>query len=65
MTVEAFRDQSRRRRLAYATRAGKQIGMMQAIVLERILERARQDFLSRHIFKFLWTPLAGDYLIGH
>jgi len=39
--------------------------MMQPIILERILERARQYFLTRYIFKFLWTPLAGDDLVRH
>ena len=39
--------------------------MMEPVVLERVLERARQDFLARYVFKFLGTPLAGDDLVAH
>jgi len=34
-------------------------------VRDRILQSAGQDLLTRHIFKLLWTPLAGDYLVRH
>jgi hypothetical protein len=65
VTVEPFGDQSRGGCLAYATGAGKEICVMQTVVLERVLERARQHFLTGYICKCLRTPLAGDYLIGH
>ena len=65
VTVETFGDQSRGRRLSHAPGAGKKIRMMQPIVLERVLERTRQNFLTGYICKRLRTPLSGDDLIGH
>jgi hypothetical protein len=65
VTVETFGDQSRGGRLSHAAGAGKKIGVMQPVVLQSVLERAGQNFLTRDIFKCLRTPLAGDYLIGH
>src|SRR6185437_5858961 len=38
---------------------------MQSIILERVLESARQHFLAGYVFEFLGTPLAGDYLVRH
>jgi hypothetical protein len=65
VTIQTARYQPRGRRLADAPRAGKKIGVMKPIVLQRILERTRQHFLTRYILKFLWTPLAGDNLVRH
>ena len=65
MAIQRARYQPRRRRLADAARPGKKISMVQTIVGDRVLQRLRQDFLARYVFKFLRTPLTGDYLIGH
>ena len=39
--------------------------MMQPIVGDGVLQRAGEDFLTRHVFEFLRTPLTGDYLVAH
>src|SRR5229473_1927069 len=38
---------------------------MKPAMFDRILQRAGQDFLPGYVFKFLWAPLARDYLVGH
>jgi len=65
VTIQRAGDQAGGRGLAHPASAGEEIGMMQAIMRNCILQRARQDFLARDIFKFLRAPLAGDYLVGH
>src|SRR5260370_14328404 len=39
--------------------------MVEQGMVDVILERAGQNLLPGYIFKFLWAPLARDYLIGH
>ena len=65
MTIESFGDQTGGRGLAYASRAGKQVGMMKPAVFDRVLQRPGQDLLPGYIFKSLRAPLAGNDLIGH
>src|SRR5262249_42044500 len=65
MTVEGAREQTRGRGLAPSAGTGKEIGVLQTFVLDRVLQRAGQNFLARYVFEFLWAPLTGDYLVRH
>ena len=65
MAIKRARDEAGRRRLTNSAGAGEKIRVMQPIVRDRILQCLRQDFLTGDVFKFLWAPLAGNYLIGH
>ena len=63
VAIERFGEQTRGRSFPDAARAGKQIGVMQPLVLDGIAQRARDGLLSRDFFKSLRAPFACDYLI--
>ena len=58
-TVQSFGDNTGRGRFADAADAGKYIGMMQTVVLNRIGKRLYQRILTDQIVKVLRTILAG------
>ena len=60
--VERLGDNAREGGLAHAARAGKQIGMMQALLLERIGKRRHHVLLPDQFGKGLGTPLARENL---
>ena len=65
VAIQGFGEQPRGRCFADAARAGKEISVMQPVVLDRVAQRARDRFLPGDFVKCLRAPFAGDYLIGH
>ncbi len=63
--VQAFGENSRDRGLAHAARAGKQVRVMQAVVVQRVHQRLQYVFLAHHFAETTGPPLACEYLIGH
>ena len=62
--VERLGDNAGECRLAHAARAGKQIGVMQPLHLERVGQRPHDVFLTDQLGKNPGAPLAGENL-GH
>ena len=62
--VKRLGDNARQRRLADTARASEQVGMMQALLLERIGQRPHRVLLPDQFGKSLGPPLACEYL-GH
>ena len=65
LTVQAFGENSRDCGLAHAARAGKQVRVMQAVVVQRVHQRLQYVFLAHHFAETTGPPLACEYLIGH
>ena len=65
MAIESFGDQASGSCFPNPARAREKIGMMKPPMLDSILQRPGQDFLTGYIFESLWAPLTGDYLIRH
>ncbi|CAB3914756.1 hypothetical protein LMG3481_04973 [Achromobacter deleyi] len=64
-TVEGFGQDARQRGLADAAGAGEQPGMVQALGVERMRQRAHHVILSHEGFERSRPPLAGQYQISH
>ena len=64
-TVEAFGENPRDSGLADAAGAGKQVGMVQAVVVQGVDERLQHVFLADHFTETARAPLAGENLIRH
>ena len=60
--VERLGDDARQRRFADAARAGKQVGVMQALLRERVGQRSHDVLLADQFSKGLGAPLAGENL---
>ena len=65
MAVERFGQKPCSRGFPDTAGTGKQIGVVQPLVLDCITERASDGVLARYFFKALRAPFACDYLIGH
>jgi hypothetical protein len=65
VTVQRFREQPRTGCFANATCAGKQIRVVQPLMLDSIAKGSRDRLLACYFVKRLWAPFARDYLIGH
>ena len=65
VTVDGLGKQARGRRLPDAARARKEVGVMQALVLDGVAERPRDVLLPRDLLEGLRAPLACDDLVGH
>ncbi len=65
VAVERLGQKTRGRGFPDTAGTGKQIGVVQPLVLDCITQRASDGFLARHFFKALRAPFAGDYLIRH
>ena len=63
--VEALGKDARQRRLADAARAGEQVGVMQAVLLERVTQCPHDVLLPYQAAEIPRPPLAGKYLIAH
>ena len=63
--IERLGQDARRRGLADAARSDKQVGMREPVLLDRILERARDVRLSDEIVERLRSIFAGKNLIAH
>ena len=59
LAIEAFGKDARDGGFTHATGAGKEVGMVQAVFVERVGERAQDMLLTDHVLKTVWTPLAG------
>ncbi|MNS58949.1 hypothetical protein D3C72_918900 [compost metagenome] len=64
-TVERLGQNAGQRGLAHAPRAGKQPGMVQALGVERMSQRADHVILSHEGIERSRPPLAGQYQISH
>lgn len=65
VTVKAFSKNARRGGFAGAAHAGEKIGVVQAVLIQRVAERARNMFLSGQIGEGLRTVFARNNLIAH
>ncbi len=65
MAVERFGQKPCSRGFSDTAGTGKQISVMQPLVLNRIAQGASDGLLARHFIKALRAPFAGDNLIGH
>jgi hypothetical protein len=65
MTIEGLCQQPRRGGFTDAARAGKNIGVMKALMLNGIAQCASDGFLPGNLCESLRAPFACDYLIGH
>ena len=65
VAVQRFGEDARDRRLAHAARAGEEVGVVQALLLERVGERANDVLLAHQAAEIPRPPLAGKYLIAH
>ena len=63
--VEGFGQNPRQRGLADTARAGEQVGMMQALLRERVRQRPDNVLLPDQTFKGFWPPFARQDLIAH
>ena len=65
LAVQAFRQNARQRRLAHATGPGEEVGVMQALLLQRVGQRPHDVLLPNEAGEVARPPLAGEHLIGH
>ena len=63
--VERLGEDARYRGFAHAARTGKQVGVMQALVIQRIDQGTQHVFLTDHFSKFARPPFARQNLIAH
>ena len=63
--VEALGDNPRQGGLAHAPGAGKQIGVMQATVVQAVDQRLQHMLLPHHLIEGAGAPFAGEDLIAH
>ena len=63
--VQTFGQNSSNRGLPYAASAGKQISMVEPIVIEGIHQRLQNMNLPHQLFKIAGTPFARKHLITH
>ncbi|CAB3734264.1 hypothetical protein LMG1231_04955 [Achromobacter denitrificans] len=63
--VERFGQDARQRGLAHAAGAGEQPGVVQALRVERVRQRAHHVILSHEGIERSRPPLAGQYQISH
>ena len=65
IAIDAFREDSSKRRLADPTGAGEEEGVVESIRVQRIDERARDVRLPDELLEVAGTPLSGKHLIAH
>ena len=63
LTVDGLGKDARTSGLAHTTRAAKQVGMSQLLVLDSCLQRVGQRLLTHHSSKTRWTVLSRRYYI--
>jgi len=63
--VQAFGDDARDGSLAYTARAGEQLGMVQALVVQRVDQGLEHMGLADHFAKRARTPFTCKNLITH
>ena len=64
-TVEAFREDPSNSGFTHSPGPGKQIGMVQSIVIESIDQRLQHMLLTSHFGENTRAPFAGKYLVTH
>ena len=65
LAIERLGENARQRRLADAARTGEQIGVVQAVLLERMGQRAHHVLLPHQAGKITRAPLAREDLVTH
>ncbi|VVD92244.1 hypothetical protein PNO31109_01673 [Pandoraea nosoerga] len=65
LAIERLGQNARQRSLADAARTGKQIGVMQTLLLERVRQRTHDMLLAHQGREAFGAPFAREYLIGH
>ena len=65
LTIQGFCQNTCDGSFAYTACSGKEIGVMQALLLQRMRKRAHDMILSDQAVEILGTILAGENLIGH
>src|SRR5262249_12675646 len=65
LAVQALCEDAGERRLAHAARAGKKIGVVKALLLQRVAQRLDHVLLPHQAREIARPPLAGEDLIAH
>ena len=65
LAIQGLGEDARQGGLADAPGPGKEIGVMEAILIEGIAQRPHHMGLTDHVREGAGSPLAGQYLIGH
>ena len=65
LAVKALRENTRNGGFTHTAGSGKQIGMVQSVIIQRINQRLEHMFLTCHLGKGSRTPFSGKYLITH
>src|SRR6266702_6074365 len=65
LAIEAFREDPGEGRLAHATGPGKQVRVVQALLIQRVAQRLDHVLLPDQRLERARTPLAGENLVRH
>ena len=65
LAVQALRQDARERRLSDASRAGEEVGVVEALFVERMAQRPHDVLLTDEAAEILRPPFARKYLIAH
>ncbi len=65
LAVQALGQDARQRGLADSARAGQQKGVMDAVVVQAVDQRAHDRFLADDLLEGFGAPLARQYLVAH
>jgi hypothetical protein len=65
LTIEAFGEYTGKCSLAHTPGAGKQISMVQSLILEGVFQGSQDMRLSGNFGKIRRAPFPGEYLIAH
>src|ERR1700730_1860915 len=65
VAIKSFSQKPRGGGFSHAPRAGKEVGMMEPLMLDGVSQGSCDWLLAGDFIESLRAPLAGDYLIGH
>ena len=65
LAVETFGEHARQRGFAYAAGAREEVGVVQAVAVQRVRERTQHMALPDHLGKITRTPFPGENQISH
>jgi hypothetical protein len=65
VAVERFGQDSRYRGFTYAPGTGEKIGVVKALIVERVYQRATDMFLTDHVVERSGAPFSGENEITH
>lgn len=65
MAIEYLGENACRGRFAHASSTREKVRVVQAVMLDRVMQRSSNDILARYLFKGLRPPFSGNDLIRH